>query len=221
MKFLAISDVHNDWMFLQHVFKQIKGLPTIDFIVFAGDLTDYGRLRPVQISMAQEGLLYFSEIAPVLFTLGNHDIGVSRDFDFLSPNIINTTRKTVEYNGLSFYGEPLSAAYTRPTLVYSWDFTTDRPEVEKEYFSEIPAVDILITHSPPYKRLDQMYSGENIGSKELFKKILKTQPSFNICGHVHEQGGRYDYVNKTTVINAAQNIVLYENSHTIKSWGFR
>ncbi len=69
-------------------------------------------------------------------------------------------------------------------------------------------IDLLVAHQPPYKVLDKVtakfapahWRGKHAGSKVLLQYIKKTQPTFVVCGHIHEGEGRMK-VGKTQVFN--------------------
>ena len=59
---------------------------------------------------------------------------------------------------------------------------------------------ILVTHAPPYKtRLDKL--GIHCGNKSIRKFIDKNKIDLVICGHLHENFGKEDKINKTRLIN--------------------
>ena len=68
-------------------------------------------------------------------------------------------------------------------------------------------VDILITHGPPHRILDQVDSRgpnayEYVGCELLMDKIRKIKPKVHVFGHIHEQSG-YDEKDGTLFINAS------------------
>ena len=63
-------------------------------------------------------------------------------------------------------------------------------------------VDILITHCPPYKILDQNRKGVRAGSRYLREISLDRKPFVHVFGHIHESSGEQLF-NDTRYINAA------------------
>ena len=59
---------------------------------------------------------------------------------------------------------------------------------------------ILLSHAPPYRYLDKIYSGKHIGSKFLLKAIKKNSPKLVLCGHIHEAKGKTK-IRKTEIYN--------------------
>lgn len=95
-------------------------------------------------------------------------------------------------------------------------FTCDTEEELEEKWKKIPyGVDILITHSPPFKILDQVCYinagedvAEHVGSTSLKEYVLnKVKPKLWIWGHIHEAYGQreivLDYPNTITCVNAS------------------
>ena len=49
---------------------------------------------------------------------------------------------------------------------------------------------ILVAHNPPFsEKLDKVFTGEHIGSHSIRKIIEKFNPTYCVCGHVHESQG--------------------------------
>ncbi|MCX6001732.1 MAG: metallophosphoesterase [Chloroflexi bacterium] len=69
-------------------------------------------------------------------------------------------------------------------------------------------VDILLTHVPPYAVLDRVDSasipptwiGRHAGSKTVLEYILREQPGYVFCGHIHESEG-FEKVGSAAVYN--------------------
>jgi Icc-related predicted phosphoesterase len=59
---------------------------------------------------------------------------------------------------------------------------------------------ILITHNPPYGKVDIAYNKKHVGSKIITNAIKKHQPKLVLCGHIHEAKGKAK-INKTQIIN--------------------
>lgn len=60
---------------------------------------------------------------------------------------------------------------------------------------------ILVTHAPPLDtNADKIESGAHVGSCAVRKIIEETQPTLNVCGHVHESIGQ-DTIGNTVIVN--------------------
>jgi Icc-related predicted phosphoesterase len=63
--------------------------------------------------------------------------------------------------------------------------------------------DILITHGPPFGKLDYVkYPNQNVGCEELMKRVEVIKPKIHVFGHIHEGYG-YVFDGNTHYINAA------------------
>lgn len=91
-------------------------------------------------------------------------------------------------------------------------FTVDTDEKLAEKWAMIPDdTDILVTHSPPKGYMDQLETGEHVGSKSLFDwwyNNSKLKIKLWVVGHIHESYGRFDanhYYSsgKMTIVNAS------------------
>lgn len=70
--------------------------------------------------------------------------------------------------------------------------------------------DVLITHGPPFGRLDEVESGNHQGCEELIREIEgRIKPQLHVFGHIHEG---YGFVSNGTTIfaNASACTVDYE-----------
>ena len=61
---------------------------------------------------------------------------------------------------------------------------------------------MLITHGPPYSKLDKTISGQAVGCAELKEKINLIRPQAHVFGHIHEGYGQLDECG-TQYINAS------------------
>ena len=83
------------------------------------------------------------------------------------------------------------------------------PSFSSSSSSSNEAVDVLITHGPPYKRLDLTDSGAFAGCPHLLRGLMRCRPLVHCFGHIHEGWGA-EVVNwardvaKTAVMRAEQ-----------------
>lgn len=109
----------------------------------------------------------------------------------------------IELFGIKIYGTPY-----QPYLC-NWAFGQARGILSKKRFSKLPNdCDIILTHCPPYLIGDWCsQSNDNVGCKELNKRLKQIKPKFHICGHIHESWGIRQASNKnkdkTWYINAS------------------
>jgi Icc-related predicted phosphoesterase len=60
---------------------------------------------------------------------------------------------------------------------------------------------ILVTHAPPYGTKIDLVLDQSAGSKSIRQFIKLVQPKIAISGHLHENAGLRDRIDKTKVIN--------------------
>jgi hypothetical protein len=57
---------------------------------------------------------------------------------------------------------------------------------------------VLVCHAPPYgTALDQIGPGKHAGSRAVRDFIVKHQPEYFFCGHIHEAEGAFVQIGKT------------------------
>ena len=213
MKIVHISDTHGP---KGHTKLEI---PECDVLVHSGDIG--GRTTLLELV---EFLTWF-EAQPgkkKIFCAGNHDLILDKKWVFsqkergagdLQCRIIEEEfRAALEiiqkfgvtylnnrdyvYEGVKFFGSPYSPSFHRR----NWAFNADRGEEISKEWSKIPSdVNVLITHSPPYKILDRVEDkfreadGEdlNIGCKDLYDIIKKRlfDLKLHCFGHIHDNYG--------------------------------
>jgi predicted phosphohydrolase len=76
-------------------------------------------------------------------------------------------------------------------------FTGDEDLLASKFKMIPDDIDILVTHSPPYKILDEIHDwryceNKSVGSKELSKQIERVRPLVHVFGHIHEGYGQVD-----------------------------
>ena len=52
-----------------------------------------------------------------------------------------------------------------------------------------PPLDILITHGPPYNKLDETSRGDLAGCPHLLRALIRSRPLLHCFGHIHEGWG--------------------------------
>jgi len=208
MTITHISDTHG-----QHANLQI---PTCDVLIFSGDYSaGKGNLADLL-----DFLGWFEQQSAKLrlFVAGNHDLVLDKQeaqkhkaagntFGYLRAlegytsaqdliknyNVTYLCNTGVNYEGLTFYGSPITPSFHRET----WAFNADRGEEICKYWNGIPSTtNVLITHGPPYGILDVTTNQkgdayEHAGCQDLMNVIKKRLFSLKLCcfGHLHEQFG--------------------------------
>ena len=211
MRILAISDIHGD--FDRYAPDELESLGDADICVVAGDLTNNGMRRPIEVSAALRWIVQMGQQLPTLWIPGNHDIGIVPNTFSYQDNVTCVLDKTVSHEGVTFHGVSLSPCYTFPELAQTWDYMTVDEALERAAYG-FEAVDVVVSHAPPYGVLDEggwvLGQGrEHYGSPALADYITRHAPRLVICGHVHEARGHVR-VGSTDVYNVAQTAQIIE-----------
>jgi len=176
VKIVAIADTHG-----RH---EEVGVPEADILVHAGDVTNAGSL---------EELVAFNDFLGTLphphkiVIAGNHDFCFERERIEAERTLTNATYlhdSDITIDGIRFYGSPWQPEFM------NWAFNLPRGEALAQKWKQIPAdTDILITHSPPFGLGDLTRRGEQVGCKDLRRRLSEVRPSVHVFGHIHENTG--------------------------------
>ena len=73
-----------------------------------------------------------------------------------------------------------------------WAHKADFEEEMEQYMNNMQeAVDIVVSHSPPYGVGDKGMDGTHCGSRAVRTKIDSVSPALHVFGHIHEGRGWY------------------------------
>lgn len=194
MKLVLISDTHG----------LVKPeLPDGDVLVHAGDLSMNGTRREVSESLAWLHTLR-AKYRRVVLVAGNHDFwaesrpdeiaGVCQGFglDYLNDSI-------VEIDGVRFWGSPVSPWFE------DWAFGPHRGSEIRAHWELIPDdTDVLTTHGPPARVLDETAGGQCVGCQDLLDAVKRIKPELHVFGHIHEARGEMELPElRTRFVNAS------------------
>jgi len=141
--------------------------------------------------------LCLDEISKIARTLGHH---------FLENNVLNL--ENLKVVGLKFFMEEEWAKNTYPNDKDKIKRAKNEEGEVRDFLEANPDADIVLSHLPPYKILDedldppkiiQKNYSKNCGSKVLLEYIKKNQPKLVVCGHIHIPGEVI--IGRTRVIN--------------------
>ena len=110
----------------------------------------------------------------------------------------------VEFFGLGG-GVPVT-----PFGSWSYDFSEEQAA---ELLAHCPRGCVLVTHSPPQGAVDRSSRGIRLGSVAIRETIQRVQPRLAVCGHIHECGGRQDWIGSVPVVNAGSRGIVFELDH--------
>ena len=201
MRILAISDTHSHHRKLN--------LPEADMIISAGDWSFKGEPEIVEdfIDWMAE-LPYKSKVC----IMGNHELAYDKNpsrpkklsalAKMKDAGIHYLENNEVVIEGLNIWGSPITPFF------HNWAWNYQRGPEIAEVWSKIPEdTNILITHGPPYGKLDRVekWNGtSNEGCKDLKERVQQLKHlKLHIFGHMHLQGGQMLEVDGVKYWNAA------------------
>ena len=191
MKFLVITDIHSN---PDKIYAYLDENP-VDEIIITGDVTEFG---PEELFV--DTLNKFSQYANVHALHGNCDpknasqLLDEADVTSIHDNISNIGDiRLVGFGGSNPTPFDTPNEYSDEELYDNLNKYSDT--LKKDDFT------ILVTHAPPLDtNADRIPAGEHVGSCAVRKIIEETQPTLNVCGHIHESVGK-DTIGDTVVIN--------------------
>lgn len=197
MKLLHFSDTHGKHLKM-HL--HLKEKPHV--AIFSGDLTNAGERWQIE-----DFLEWFADIPADyhVFVGGNHDLsmdpwrGTNNGHipEWLRDELLRFESKegnfylensSVVIDGVKFWGSPITPWFYGEY----WAFNKHRTDSEiGEVWKQIPHdTDVLITHGPPYGKLDRVIIGDKlVGCERLAYHIKRVKPLLNLFGHIHEAYG--------------------------------
>jgi len=212
MKICLISDTHS------YVFPIDKDT---DLLLHAGDFFHEGRdsyaqflswnklIKPWLQSIADNG-------TKIIACAGNHDHYFEENRPLIEDDFLSFGGTYIEH-GYIEYKEIIIAASSYQPIFYNWAFNKDSKFLQKAY-RELPFCHILLTHCPPWGRLDiSPYGFQHAGSTELSAELNRIKPRLHAFGHIHSGYGikleKRVAEEQTLFVNAAVTDEKYQLSH--------
>lgn len=223
----CIADLHG-------FYPQLKGG---DLLIIAGDLTKHDTILEHGIF---NGWVLNQNYKKKIFIAGNHDncLFGSSPNKFIKDSSVEylcDSGAEVSYHidefpeedegflpsgkrTLKIWGSPWTKSFEGMNQKCK-AFTVDTEEELDKKWDLIPKdVDILVTHSPPFAILDEVYNQHphtsySVGSKGLLKRVLYIRPKIHVFGHIHEAYGELNFRNKKICAKDAKNIQFINASH--------
>lgn len=190
MKIICIGDTHNKHQQLL--------IPPGDVIIHTGDFTEAGtREETMDFLNWFSGLPHPNKI----LVAGNHDFFLEKHSDLLDKiipsNIHYLMDSGVTINNVNFWGAP----YTHGNG--TWAFNISSSNEILKHWNLIPSnTHYLITHSPPFRVLDELDNKRHIGCEQLLQRVRFLKIPFHIFGHNHNDYG-IERSQNTVFVNAA------------------
>jgi|ERR1700722_19656758 len=183
-RIVPVSDTHS--------YHRKVEVPDGDIFVHSGDITFRG-----EMAILEDFCKWMKELPHKhkLVVFGNHDNFTHYNKFAIAKKLIEDAGATLLHNsettidGLKFYGSPHT-----PTF-YDWYWMIDRGKRMAENWRAIPDdVNVLITHGPPHRILDEAPRGlgqfDNVGCEDLLARIKELKKlRLHIFGHIHNSFG--------------------------------
>lgn len=189
-----MSDTH-----LRHQVCDGIPVPEADILIHAGDACLKGTQTEVRDFFAWFGSL---KATHKVFVAGNHDWLFQKNAltarGLVPSGVTYLQDSSVTIDGVTIYGSPWQPEFL------NWAFNLPRGHRLREKWRMIPTgVDILVTHGPPLRILDQNYDGDHVGCGDLRKEVAeRVHPRLHVFGHIHQSYGTL-VQDQTQYVNAS------------------
>lgn len=101
---------------------------------------------------------------------------------------IYASRYTPEFCDWGFPYKRSEDRYNPPATTLS-DAENIAPHPVPSFSMSEPSVDIMVTHGPPYNRMDKTDKGDLAGCPHLLRAVMRAKPLIHCFGHIHEGWG--------------------------------
>eukprot|EP00756_Hemistasia_phaeocysticola_P052277 Hpha_TRINITY_DN27492_c0_g1::TRINITY_DN27492_c0_g1_i1::g.193957::m.193957 len=196
VKLVLLSDTHG-------LHNNVR-VPDGDILIFCGDYSDVQQADRNTTATFDAWLGQLPHRFKFV-VLGNHDqpgLKKMRNAQVLTDKMVKVD---VRGRSVAIYGSPWQPQYP------GWFTYVPRGQI-KSFWRQIPSgLDVLVTHSPPYKYGDGEM-GFDAGCWELLRAVRRASPRVHVFGHVHNgwprtgdiPGGSdtIDFVNAAVVDNS-------------------
>lgn len=193
LKILAFTDFHGN----NEAYQAAKRLITNekpDFVIVAGDIINHdgNQARKFLVDLGSAG-------RPVYFVPGNMDnVELGSWTGTESVHGLHGRSESLEDISLIGLGGSPHGPF-RTVFEYSEEEAARLLEAAAENYRGGRL--ILVSHCPAHNtKVDQVSSGDHVGSIAVRKFVEKTQPVLVVSGHVHEAQG-IDSIGSTTLVN--------------------
>ena len=189
MRIVCVSDTHT--------FEYAHHVPEGDVLIHAGDVSLAGTFYEVRREL--DIINSFPHKHKILVP-GNHDWIFQNNIEKITPclkQIHCLINRDITIDTFKFWGSPYQPWFL------NWAFNLPRGEPLARIWANIPdELDVLITHSPPYKRLDKVPNGDEVGCHDMRQRVDIVKPKLHVFGHIHHSYGQMK-VGGTIFVNAS------------------
>jgi putative phosphoesterase len=188
MKIMAFVDIHGSMAALRKVAATAKK-EGVAYLVCAGDITIFGDAMPQIVQKLDEiGI-------PVIIVHGNHEDAASMKRVCERTKNVKFIHKSVfQTDGVVFMGYGGGGFSLVDKEFEAWS------KAEMLKIEEGKKI-VLVTHAPPYGTKIDLVLDQPAGNKSIRQFIKLVQPKLAISGHLHENAGMKDKIDKTVLIN--------------------
>jgi len=190
MKILAFTDIHGSAIALKRLKKKVISQKP-DILLCAGDISVFEH----GIFGLMKRLNKLNKI--IIIVHGNHEEpSTFRKCSKLFKNIIFIHKKHFIKDNVLFLGYG-GGGFTQIDKEFDKVAIKFKKIIKKNKEKKI----ILVTHAPPYKTKLDKIGREHCGNKSIRRFVGKNHIDLLVSGHLHENFGTEDMINKTKVIN--------------------
>lgn len=200
MRLVCCSDTHG--------FEKNLNIPDGDVFIYAGDFSM--RATTTHVQKFAKWIQTLPHKHKVIIA-GNHDMACETMGRVWAKELFYPAyylmHEPLTIDGYTLFGSPYSSAIHDPSdWVFDYPRFGERGERLWSSLLNIPQIDILVTHGPPYSIGDHVngaHPGEDpsVGDMTLYDVVRQKQPLVHIFGHIHEGYGRHDRENLLVDLN--------------------
>ena len=206
MKFLLLADIEGYTPEFEPNFFQ-----NIEFVVIAGDISIGAKNISRNAKFYHRIRETIPSKIPIYYVIGNREYeNMATEFEGIPVNFIPIHNRVFTHtlsNGLKVhlvgFGGALPGIFNNFVKTEE-EFAEglDKLFLETKSIVKNGEIVILVVHNPPFsERLDKVFTGEHIGSHAIRELIEKYNPTYCVCGHVHESQG-IETIGATKCVNS-------------------
>ncbi len=174
MRFLVFTDLHQKTSVVEKINSMIDKY-NAEFAVCLGDVTDFGT--------GEDAANILSKIHTKVYAIpGNCD-----PLDF--PEKISSVAVDMHGNATEVGGYRLVGLGGSNITIFGTPFELEEDDIYDGLEGNCEDGMILMTHAPSYGILDQIPSGQSVGSPAIKEIVEKYHPILALSGHIHEAIG--------------------------------
>lgn len=200
MKVALAADTHGMWKEIDY--------PPADFLIFAGDIVGnyaYSHGDNFEIDLQLKELVAFNRFCKelkkkykeIFFVAGNHGWCFQRSNKLARECLTNVVYLQDSFANVGTPKGSIIKIYGSPWQPWFYNWAFNFPDHNANFFrakahakacwGQIPNdTQILITHGPPYKILDEAPGGRHVGCEWLKEKLKSLmQLKLHVFGHIH------------------------------------